>query len=364
MTVLARRSPSLVTARRSLVGAGCLALAAVAALTAGIPPAIGSSPRSAAAARFDPVSVTFVSLDTGWVLGMAPCKAAGGCLALRETTDAGRSWFARPLPAVLVAAADRKVDGELAALYGYGGLNVRFADPSDGWIYGDLAVPAKQSGVAYVDFKAILWSTHDGGLVWHTQPLGGLGTFDSIFDLEAARGTAYLAESNTAAGVTVKSSPVGAESWHVSSAVALPFPAGGSNPSATFVLAGSSGWLVEGNDRGTTGSVQLASDGQWVGLDAALRRRGPQLRDPRGLDARKPCRGVRTGWLRLSAIDVRSSRRNTRLDLALLLERRRQDLLRRTGAGGSQLRLHRSSCFAEHRRHPDRSPRPRAAARS
>jgi hypothetical protein len=183
---------------------------------------------------------------------------------LRETGDGGRSWFTRPLPAALLAAADRKVGGNLSMLYGYAGLNVRFADPSDGWIYGGLAVPAKMSGFAYVDVKATLWSTHDGGLRWRRQTLRGLGTFDSIFDLEAAHDTAYLLESDQAAAAIVKSSPVGSDSWHVDSSVALPYPAGGTNPSAALVLAGSSGWLVEGNDRGTTGSAQLASDGEWV----------------------------------------------------------------------------------------------------
>ena len=83
-----------VRARRVLAVAACLGLAATGALTLAIPSAIGSS--AAAAAPFDPYSVTFVSLERGWALGTAPCALAAHCIALRETTDAGRSWFVRP----------------------------------------------------------------------------------------------------------------------------------------------------------------------------------------------------------------------------------------------------------------------------
>jgi hypothetical protein len=229
------------------------------------PPARGSSLRQAAAATvFDPYSVTFVSPNTGWALGTAPCASAGHCLALRETTDRGRSWFARPLPAALLAAAEHRVGGMPADLaQGPGsGLNVRFANTSDGWIYGGLArTPSELSGT---EIEAVLWSTHDGGLIWKQQPLIGLGEQDAIFDVEASRGTAYLMESTKTYGnLVIMSSPVSSDSWHVSNTAALGGPAGGGEQAGSFVLAGSSGWLVEGNDRGTTGSAQL-EDGRWV----------------------------------------------------------------------------------------------------
>ena len=246
-----------VRARRVLAVAACLGLAATGVLTLAIPSAIGSS--AAAVAPFDPYSVTFVSLERGWALGTAPCALAAHCIALRETTDAGRSWFVRPLPGALVAAADRKVGGTPADLYGDSAaqLNVRFANTSDGWIYGGLAVPAK-----YPAIKAMLWSTHDGGQTWKQQTLSGLGEEDSILDLEAARGSAYLMESNKTGGLTVKSSSVAADGWHVSNTATLGSPAGGARQTGSFVLAGASGWLVEGNDRGTTGSAQLEG-GKW-----------------------------------------------------------------------------------------------------
>ena len=49
-----------------------------------------------ASSRFHPLSVTFVSLDTGWALGTVPCKSAGACLSLVKTTDSGRDWTTQP----------------------------------------------------------------------------------------------------------------------------------------------------------------------------------------------------------------------------------------------------------------------------
>ncbi|HUC14181.1 MAG TPA: hypothetical protein VMS00_06985 [Acidimicrobiales bacterium] len=212
-------------------------------------------------ARFDPLSVTFVSLKTGWVLGTSPCSS-GTCLGLRETTDAGRSWAARPLPAALVAAADRKVSGSLALdeCCG-GGLNVRFANLLDGWIFGGLLVPAQFQGTS----EPALWSTHNGGATWVQDRLpAGLSTTGSIFDLEAAGGKVYLMARDKSFGITVESSPLGQDSWRHANTVALGSPAGGGEQSGAFVLQGAHGWLAEGNDRGTTGSAELVG-GRWVG---------------------------------------------------------------------------------------------------
>jgi photosystem II stability/assembly factor-like uncharacterized protein len=254
-----------VGARRALGITGAVGLLAAAVLALAGAAASGSTLSVAAAARFDPDSVTFVSLAHGWALGTAPCASAGACLQLRATTDGGRSWSARALPAGLVAAADRKVGGTPADLVeGPGsGLNVRFANARDGWIYGGLGVTVKSAGGPSTEVRPTLWSTHDGGATWERQPLQGLGEEDAIYDLEAARGTAYLMESNAANDVAVKSSPVAKDSWKPSSALTLGSPAGGAEQQGSFVLHGSSGWLVEGNDRGTTGSAQLAG-GRWV----------------------------------------------------------------------------------------------------
>jgi hypothetical protein len=225
--------------------------------------AFGSAQRAGSVApAFDPFSVTFVSLEQGWALGNAPCGSKGGCLALRETTDAGRSWSAVALPAALLTAADRRVSGGPADLDAYGGgLNVRFADPQDGWIYGALAQPASTDGAT--SLAATLWSTHDGGAIWQRQNVSGTGQLHEIYDLEAAHGTAWLLQSNPSYGDTVKSTPVSSDDWRVDATPRLGGPAGGSEPSGSFVFAGASGWLVEGNDRGVYGSARLL-DGRWA----------------------------------------------------------------------------------------------------
>jgi hypothetical protein len=215
------------------------------------------------ATTFDPLSVTFVSLRTGWVLGTAPCAKSRTCLTLRETTDAGRTWFARPLSTAILSAADRQLNGRDAAQY-YDQLNVRFANTQDGWIYGSLPGPTPSAGVAFIQPVQYLWSTHDGGHVWRRQSFAWLGKYGGLFDLEASNGSVYVMGDNKSNHVTVESSPVGEDSWRVTNAQPLGLPAGGAQPSGSIVLSGSSGWLVVGNDRETSGAARLSADGEWV----------------------------------------------------------------------------------------------------
>ena len=244
-------------ARRALLAAACLGVLALGSLAGGARSGAGSVLGSSVVTRFDPFSVTFVSLDTGWVLGTEPC-ANGACLALLETTNTGRSWSTRPLPSALLISADRRIGGVSAAFNTIAGLNVRFADRRNGWIYGQVEVSTSS-------YKPTLWSTHDGGLIWRKQPLRGLGLLDWIYDLEAAAGSVHLLESNAAPyGLTVKSSPVGQDSWRVSNTTRLGLPAGGSQLSGAIVLHGKHGWVVEGNDRIMSGSAHLNENGRWV----------------------------------------------------------------------------------------------------
>jgi hypothetical protein len=251
-----------------MVSAGLVAAAMVAGgLATGGASASGSAAPSAvpvaavAPPSFYPLSVTFVSLKTGWALGTSPC-ASGACLGLRETTDAGSSWVVRSLPAALLAAADRKVSGNSALNECCGGgLNVRFANLLDGWIYGGLLVPSQDQGTS----QPVVWSTHNGGATWLQDRLpAGLNTTGTIFDLEVSGGRVYLMAPDKTFGVTVESSPLSRDSWRHANSVALGSPAGGGEQSGAFVLQGTHGWLVEGNDRGTTGSAELVG-GQWVG---------------------------------------------------------------------------------------------------
>jgi len=209
---------------------------------------------ASAAPRFEPRSVTFVSQHVGWALGTVRCTHGGTCFALRETKDAGRSWVSRPFPSSLAAAIQHSPGGVPAQLGDEGQLSVHFADAKDGWIYGALGS------------QPLLWSTHDGGRTWRRQPprrltARGEGT---ILDLASAAGRAWLMVSIIPSGVSVESSPVGVDRWHISNTPHLGFPAGGAQLVGAFVLQSGAGWLVEGNDRGTTGSARLNDKGQWV----------------------------------------------------------------------------------------------------
>ena len=219
---------------------------------------------------FSPISVDFSSLERGWALGTTSCHASTDCLSLSKSTNAGRSWSVGPLPQSLLRLADRRVSGAPAILYGttngYGtpSLNVRFANADDGWIYGSLPVPTKVNGYPSVTFKPVFWSTHDGGLEWKIQSQSWFYSEGPVLDLEATSSTVYLMALNKSFNATVESSPVGQDSWYVSDFKGLLTPAGGGPLSGAIVLSGSHGWLVEGNDRGTTGSAQLNNSGRWV----------------------------------------------------------------------------------------------------
>ena len=231
------------------------------------------STRSGATSSFSPISVDFSSPQRGWALGTTSCHATTACLSLSQSTNAGRSWSAVPLPQSLLRLADRRLSGAPAVLSGTtngsvgSSLNVRFANADDGWIYGNLPVPTKVNGYPSVTFKPIVWSTHDGGLAWKIQPQSWFysqGSQGTVLDLEATSSTVYLMALNKSFTVTVASSPVGQDSWHASDSIGLLTPAGGGPLSGAIVVSDSHGWLVEGNDRGTTGSARLNISGRWV----------------------------------------------------------------------------------------------------
>jgi hypothetical protein len=204
------------------------------------------------AAVFHPLSVTFVSSEQGWALGTGGCRGRV-CLELFETTDAGRSWSPRPLPAALVATGPAIAKGGSTQLADGEFLDIRFADPRDGWIYGDTT-----------GSSPTVWSTHDGGTVWRETRPRSLGPRGRIFDLEAAAGGAYLLGLNGAGRVVVARAAASGDRWRILSTPPLGSPAGGGAQGGALVLQGSTGWIVEGNDRGTTGSARLDASGRWV----------------------------------------------------------------------------------------------------
>jgi hypothetical protein len=86
-------------------------------------------------------SVTFISSQTTFVLGTAPC-AHRPCTVILRSTDRGGVWQGLPAPVERVSAP-----------YGHGLWGLRFADAQRGYAYGDG-----------------LWATADGGAGWHRAP--------------------------------------------------------------------------------------------------------------------------------------------------------------------------------------------------
>jgi len=214
-------------------GAGGSGSAPQAAASGGVAAGAGASGAGAAApspvgppggpvpAGFRASSVTFVSASTGWVLGTAPCAKAP-CSAVLRTADGGHSWVGIPAPPAAVTA-------------------VRFADPLNGWAWGDS-----------------LWSTHDGGATWgRVSLLAAPGS--AVTALEASGGSVQAAIFDGNGHIRIESSPVGSDVWKLASVV---LGAGaGPVPHTEVVLQGNTGWLVQ-VDRTVVAGARLV-DGQW-----------------------------------------------------------------------------------------------------
>jgi len=137
-----------------------------------VPARSGELRRASSAAAGGPVprgfvgaSLSFVSVDEGWVLGTAPC-AHRPCTVLLRTLDGGARWRGVPAP---VAPLD--VQSTQAAAVS----TIRFADARHGFA-----------------FDPGLWVTGDGASHWHrVRVLAGLRRF-LVLSLEPTRdGTVY-----------------------------------------------------------------------------------------------------------------------------------------------------------------------------
>ena len=111
---------------------------------------------SAVPADFTPISVTAVNDKTYWALGTQQCGTVS-CTAIVNTTDGGAHFTEVAAP----HAATIGINDTTRPVF-----NLRFADSSNGWAYGDA-----------------LWTTADGGITWADTSLPA----GSVKDLEAAR---------------------------------------------------------------------------------------------------------------------------------------------------------------------------------
>lgn len=173
--------------------------------------------------NFAATSVTFVSQETGWVIGQAGtpghCFNGNICTSLARTDNSGRTWFG------LHAPDTGSPDG------GSGVSQIRFLDGVNGWAFG----PA-------------LWATHDSGQNWTAVPLGGrrvlsLETVGSEAFAVVARctgtGTDFAADCTR---FWLYSTPASNDHWaQVPGTGSVSVPAG-SPSSATIVLTGTQGY--------------------------------------------------------------------------------------------------------------------------
>jgi photosystem II stability/assembly factor-like uncharacterized protein len=187
-------------------------------------------------------SVTFVSSQSGWVLGTDNCAQGPSCApVLLHTENAGQSWT------VVAAPADDSID------------QVRFADAEDGWLWGTPG-----------DRDPDVWSTHDGGTHWSEQQFPALQAGAAVFDVEASAGVVQAAFGTDP--IQIQSSPVQRDDW-VPSPTTLPLGAG-PVPRVQFVLQGTTGWALE-VDRTLVGGARL-DNGGWVPWNpASLTCSGP-----------------------------------------------------------------------------------------
>ncbi len=235
------------------------------------------APAGASALR-SPVSISFVTPNTGWELDSSYCLAARPgipCLSLWRTSDAGRHWRSLRVPA-LVTFPTYQLS---AANAPFTGLSISFANARDGWIYGWYAVNTSTSAVP------ALWSTHNGGASWSRPNLARLGVKYAVLDVAAAQGVVHLMAWHTGSSVSIWSSTVGADRWRLTSTAPLSTPAGGSTLTGAFTLRAHVGWAVIGNDRGVSGAARLTSTGRWVPWSAPCASVGDSYVVPVALSA-------------------------------------------------------------------------------
>jgi hypothetical protein len=225
------------------------------------PPTPSTSPTAATVPsgpvppNFQPVSVTFVSTTTGWVIGQAgtPGQCANKdpyvCTSIARTDDAGRTWHGGPAPATTAPFGARGVSG------------IRFFDGTNGWAFGPE-----------------LWATHDAGRTWTQVNTGGT----RVTDLETAgdRAFALWATCSGVAGIwfaadctsyTLMTTTAGSDHWTAVGGATNGLTAGGAATSAVLALFGTTGYLLAPD--GTMYSGPL--NGAWQRVGTARCQQGP-----------------------------------------------------------------------------------------
>ena len=194
--------------------------------------------------NFAASSVTFVSHQTGWVIGQAGTPGHCGppkayiCTSMAATSDAGHTWYGMHAP----------VTG--APNGGTGVSQVRSLDGVSGWAYGPQ-----------------LWATHDGSRTWqriatHGMRVTGLETVNgvafAIWARCAGTGPDFAADCTS---FSLYSSPAGQDNWTPVAGVTGLAASGGAPASAQLVLTGDRGYLLAPGGKLISGPI--TSPARW-----------------------------------------------------------------------------------------------------
>jgi photosystem II stability/assembly factor-like uncharacterized protein len=216
------------------LGAVPALLLAVGAGNASAQPGSGTPPPPPG---FETQSASFVSAQTGFVLGARNCSILPCKALVEKTTNGGKHWTAVNAPAVKLTEhySDNPANGV---------SSVVFANANDGWLFG----PA-------------LWATTDGGKRWNRVNLPP----GVVYMMAASGGEAYAALEPTNGGPYqghLYESAVGSGKWSKVSKVA---------PVITLTSFGHSAWTGVAPDVWTTTN----SGKTWSKLSFACPRNYP-----------------------------------------------------------------------------------------
>lgn len=172
---------------------------------------------------FEVDSASFVSAQTGFVLGARRCSKLPCKALLEKTVNGGKTWNSVPAPAVSLVPTFTSSPASAVS-------TVRFENTSDGWLFG----PA-------------LWATTDGGAQWHRVSMSG-----EVIALAAADGVAFAATEPVNGGLNqarLYQNQVGSTTWAHVSGVA---PADALTVSGHSVWAGLAPTMSTSTDSGKT----------------------------------------------------------------------------------------------------------------
>ena len=208
------------------------------------PPSLAAPAYGPVPPNFQPVSVTFVSTSSAWVIGQAgtPGTCANKsnpyiCTSIAFTNDAGKTWHGGPAPATTGPSGAQGVSG------------IRFLDGTSGWAFGPE-----------------LWATHDAGKTWNQVDTRGA----RVTDLETAGDRAFALWATCSGGAstgfaadctsyTLMTTTASSDNWTPVGSATTGLSYGGAATSAVLALTSATGYLL-GPD-GTLYSGPL--DGGW-----------------------------------------------------------------------------------------------------